>query len=144
MSIKRTIEIEKKEFDAVVSELKELSSNAALSAVGDAVALNRKLAEFLIQTTVMVEDEALRVNEAMRVAFDKKGQRMLDLNSVTENVAKNVAFMKQSLNTVNAKTTEIESLINAMSRLNESIKEFRSFVNDGTLDMIMKAAASIR
>ena len=96
------------------------------------------------QTRELVEDEAVQVVEAMKLAFDEKGERLRTLRTVVEQVSSEAAFMKSALNTVSTKTKEVEQLTSAIKLLNASMAEFKLLVEDGTFDMAAKAAAAIK
>ncbi len=130
-------------FDDVVKELGNIAMNTATSAVADGAATNRKLAEFLMQTRALVEDEAVQVIDAMKLAFDEKGEKLRALRAVTEQVSSEAAFMKTALNTVATKTKEIEQLTMAIDSLNASMTMFKGLVEDGTFDKAAKAAAAL-
>lgn len=130
-------------FENVMRELEKIAMNAAISAIADGTATNRKLAEFLAQSRAIVEDEAIQVIDAMKLAFDDKSEKLRTLRAMVEQVSSESAFMKTALNSVSTKTREIEQLTTAIDSLNVSMITFKSLVEDGTFDKAAKAASAL-
>lgn len=131
-------------FDKFVKESETMTMNALTSLVADSAATNAQLAQFLADSRAVVEQEAILTLEAMTLAFDGKAEKLKTLKAVTETVSSEVAFMKASLNTVQAKTVEIETMTHAIDGLVRSLAAFKAMVDDGTLDRAAKAAGALR
>ena len=131
-------------FDKFVKESETMTVSAVTSLVADSVATNAQLAKFLADSRAMVEEEAILTVDAMTLAFDGKAEKLKTLRAVTETVSSEVAFMKVSLNTVQAKTAEIETMTRAIDGLVRSLAAFKEIVDDGTLDRAAKAAEALR
>lgn len=134
----------KEQFDRVQDEAARIAQGAVSSALADGVATNANLAKFLAESRRVVEEEALLTVEAMTVAFDKKAEHLGTLRATVDAVTAQTAFMKSTLNTVEAKTVEIDRLTKSICAMNQSLIAFRSLVDDGTLDVISRAASALK
>lgn len=130
-------------FHKFVDESRSLAANALASYIADGVATHHQIVNFLAESRKGVEDEVIAVVDAMSMAVDAKGERLKQLRSTTEKTSAEVAFMKQQLNTVNAKVVEIEALTAAMSRLTQGLRDFKELVDDGTLERAAAAARAV-
>lgn len=130
-------------FQQALNELKTISENSALSAIADSMAVNRQLAQALVESRQLVEGEAVQIIDAMCLAFDDKASKLKNLKALTETVSAESAFMKTALNTIETKTAEITRLTGAIDGLSDSLARFKSLVDDGTLDRAASAANAI-
>lgn len=130
-------------FEKMRIALEGFAVNAAILGVQKDVEIGRELAGFLVQTRILVEDEAVKVIDALNLAFDDKSEKLRVLKATTDKVSAEAAFMKSALNTVSTKTVEIERLTAAIDSLNASMLTFRGLVDDGTFDKAAKTAAAL-
>ena len=130
-------------FAQALKEMRDLTTNAAFSMISDSVAVNRQLAEFLIESRQLVEDEAVLAIDAMTLAFDGKSEKLSALKAATNRVSAETAFMRSELAAIDAKTKEIERLTGAIDSLSSSLERFSGLVADGTLEQAASAAKAL-
>jgi hypothetical protein len=131
-------------FQQFLEQSERLSANALASFVADHAGVNAQLAKFLADSRTLVEHEVLLTMDAMQAAFDDKSGKLDKLQHASEGIVAQVAFMKTSLNSVKAKCDEVDALTKSIDVLLSRLNAFKSFVDDGTMDRVAKAAAAMR
>lgn len=117
--------------------------NHRVAAFSAQIAENRLIGEVLKDAREVVEKEALLVYEALDIALSEKSKRLNSLNALIEKVSSESAFMKTALNTVNAKTVEIESINRVLSEFIGLVSQVNHLFESGAIDRVSKIASAI-
>lgn len=93
--------------------------NAELSALEEGISNNIELRKKLEESTAFVEDQALKIIQAMGVAFDTKNESIEKLRAYRVNVAKEVGDITQAMTRLREVTND-----KTMQHTMQQMKEF--------------------